>query len=161
MQMKRAFQVAFAVLLAASACALEVVYDGRTPEGHRAWADRNYIREQMEVLGEKICKATVPDSQLSLAIGNKGQNVRLAAKLTNWKIDIRPESGFFGEDDDEAAPVETSEENTEISEAEEAENTTETEEIAQEAEITQEAQTEQTEEAAQEDEAEKTEETDE
>ena len=111
--------------------------------------------------GEKICKATVPDSQLSLAIGNKGQNVRLAAKLTNWKIDIRPESGFFGEDDDEAAPVETSEENTEISEAEEAENTTETEEIAQEAEITQEAQTEQTEEAAQEDEAEKTEETDE
>ncbi len=111
--------------------------------------------------GEKICKATVPDSQLSLAIGNKGQNVRLAAKLTNWKIDIRPESGFFGEDDDEAAPVETSEENTEINEAEEAENTTETEEIAQEAEITQEAQTEQTEEAAQEDEAEKTEETDE
>ncbi len=51
--------------------------------------------------GEKICKATVPDSQLSLAIGNKGQNVRLAAKLTGWKIDIRPESGFFGEDEDE------------------------------------------------------------
>lgn len=51
--------------------------------------------------GEKICKATVPDNQLSLAIGNKGQNVRLAAKLTGWKIDIRPESGFFGEDDDE------------------------------------------------------------
>ncbi len=51
--------------------------------------------------GEKICKATVPDNQLSLAIGNKGQNVRLAAKLTGWKIDIRPESGFFGEDEDE------------------------------------------------------------
>ena len=31
------------------------------------------------------------------AIGNKGQNVRLAAKLTGWKIDIHPESGFFGE----------------------------------------------------------------
>ncbi len=46
----------------------------------------------------KSCKATVPDSQLSLAIGNKGQNVRLAAKLTGWKIDIRPESGFWGED---------------------------------------------------------------
>ena len=46
----------------------------------------------------KACKATVPDSQLSLAIGNKGQNVRLAAKLTGWKIDIRPESGFWGED---------------------------------------------------------------
>ncbi len=45
----------------------------------------------------KMCKASVPESQLSLAIGNKGQNVRLAAKLTGWKIDIHPESGFFGE----------------------------------------------------------------
>ena len=42
---------------------------------------------------------TVPDYQLSLAIGNKGQNARLAAKLTGWKIDIKPESGFFGEDE--------------------------------------------------------------
>ena len=48
----------------------------------------------------KACKVTVPDSQLSLAIGNKGQNVRLAAKLTGWKIDIHPESGYYGEDDD-------------------------------------------------------------
>jgi N utilization substance protein A len=46
----------------------------------------------------KACKVTVPDSQLSLAIGNKGQNARLAAKLTGWKIDIRPESGFYGEE---------------------------------------------------------------
>ena len=45
----------------------------------------------------KVCVARVPESQLSLAIGNKGQNVRLAAKLTGWKIDIHPESGFFGE----------------------------------------------------------------
>ncbi|MBQ7045279.1 MAG: transcription termination/antitermination protein NusA [Clostridia bacterium] len=56
----------------------------------------------VEIISEepKACRATVPDSQLSLAIGNKGQNVRLAAKLTGWKIDIRPESGFYGEDDD-------------------------------------------------------------
>ena len=47
--------------------------------------------------GKKSCRATVPDGQLSLAIGNKGQNVRLAARLTGWKIDIRPESGFYGE----------------------------------------------------------------
>jgi len=47
----------------------------------------------------KVCHVTVPDAQLSLAIGNKGQNVRLAAKLTGWKIDIRPESGFYGEDE--------------------------------------------------------------
>ena len=42
--------------------------------------------------GTKSCRAIVPDSQLSLAIGNKGQNVRLAARLTGWKIDIGPES---------------------------------------------------------------------
>ncbi len=47
----------------------------------------------------RSCKVTVPDGQLSLAIGNKGQNARLAARLTGWKIDIRPESGFYGEDD--------------------------------------------------------------
>ena len=43
--------------------------------------------------GEKACRVIVPDLQLSLAIGNKGQNARLAAKLTGWKIDIKPESG--------------------------------------------------------------------
>ncbi len=59
------------------------------------------LKVDVEDNEEKLCKATVPDSQLSLAIGNKGQNVRLAAKLTGWKIDIRPESGFFGEDEDE------------------------------------------------------------
>ena len=46
---------------------------------------------------EKTCRVSVPENQLSLAIGNKGQNARLAARLTGWKIDIRPESGFFGE----------------------------------------------------------------
>lgn len=55
---------------------------------------------KVEILDEenKSCRATVPDGQLSLAIGNKGQNARLAAHLTEWKIDIRPESGFYGED---------------------------------------------------------------
>ena len=55
-----------------------------------------------KVLGVEIvdaearsCQATVPDNQLSLAIGNKGQNARLAARLTGWKIDIKPESGFY------------------------------------------------------------------
>ncbi|MBQ0111277.1 MAG: transcription termination/antitermination protein NusA [Oscillospiraceae bacterium] len=51
--------------------------------------------------GKPACRATVPDGQLSLAIGNKGQNVRLAARLTGYKIDIRPESGYFGEDDED------------------------------------------------------------
>ncbi len=44
----------------------------------------------------KSCRAIVPDSQLSLAIGNKGQNVRLAARLTGWKIDIKPLSAANG-----------------------------------------------------------------
>lgn len=40
----------------------------------------------------RTCQVSVPDHQLSLAIGNKGQNARLAAKLTGFKIDIRPQS---------------------------------------------------------------------
>ncbi len=40
----------------------------------------------------KTCRVIVPDSQLSLAIGKEGQNVRLAARLTGFKIDIKPES---------------------------------------------------------------------
>lgn len=66
-----------------------------------ALSPANVISVEIADDGTKACKATVPDSQLSLAIGNKGQNVRLAAKLTGWKIDIRPESGFWGEDIEE------------------------------------------------------------
>jgi N utilization substance protein A len=45
---------------------------------------------------EKSAFVTVPDNQLSLAIGKGGQNVRLAARLTDWKIDIRSESQAAG-----------------------------------------------------------------
>ncbi|HAA42778.1 MAG TPA: transcription termination/antitermination protein NusA [Ruminiclostridium sp.] len=41
---------------------------------------------------EKVARVVVPDYQLSLAIGKEGQNARLAAKLTGWKIDIKSES---------------------------------------------------------------------
>ena len=41
---------------------------------------------------EKICRVVVPDNQLSLAIGKEGQNARLAAKLTGWKIDIKSQT---------------------------------------------------------------------
>ena len=102
---------------------------------------------KVEIVDEekKSCKATVPDHQLSLAIGNKGQNARLAARLTGWRIDIRPESGFYGEDEDdepventEAAAEDTAEEAVEENAAEAAEETTDevsedtTEEIAEE-----------------------------
>ena len=43
---------------------------------------------------EKSARVIVPDDQLSLAIGKSGQNARLAAKLTNWKIDIKSETQF-------------------------------------------------------------------
>ena len=39
---------------------------------------------------DKTAIAIVPDEKLSLAIGKKGLNVRLAAKLTDWKIDVKP-----------------------------------------------------------------------
>ena len=72
-----------------------------------ALSPANVLSVRLEEGEKQECRVTVPDSQLSLAIGNKGQNARLAAKLTGWKIDIRPESGFFGEEEEkkeEAAP---------------------------------------------------------
>ena len=54
------------------------------------------------VPGQKACRVIVPDDQLSLAIGKEGQNARLAARLTGYKIDIKPAS--------QAEPVEAEEE---------------------------------------------------
>ncbi len=71
-----------------------------------ALAPAKVLKVEMDPNGEKACKVTVPDAQLSLAIGNKGQNARLAVKLTGWKIDIRPESGFYGEDEEDDVPAE-------------------------------------------------------
>lgn len=47
---------------------------------------------------EKVSRVVVPDYQLSLAIGKEGQNARLAAKLTGWKIDIKSVSQAEGEE---------------------------------------------------------------
>ena len=59
--------------------------------------------------GSHVCKVTVPDSQLSLAIGNKGQNARLAAKLTGWKIDIKSQSQIDEQVEAEAAEASSAE----------------------------------------------------
>ncbi|MBR3673377.1 MAG: transcription termination/antitermination protein NusA [Clostridia bacterium] len=67
---------------------------------------------------EKFAQVIVPDDQLSLAIGKSGQNARLAAKLTNWKIDIKSESQFrqilaeaqAAEENEDGEEVESSEE---------------------------------------------------
>ena len=55
--------------------------------------------------GQKACRVVVPDDQLSLAIGKEGQNARLAARLTGYKIDIKPAS--------QAVPPEPEEEESE------------------------------------------------
>ena len=60
-----------------------------------ALAPANVLSVEIIDENEKKCQVTVPDHQLSLAIGNKGLNAKLAAKLTGWKIDIKPESGFY------------------------------------------------------------------
>ena len=52
---------------------------------------------------EKACRVVVPDNQLSLAIGKEGQNARLAAKLTGWRIDIKSQSQAIQMFDMEAA----------------------------------------------------------
>ena len=59
---------------------------------------------------ERQAEVIVPDDQLSLAIGREGQNARLAVKLTDWKIDIKPESQAveYEEEDEEWEPDETS-----------------------------------------------------
>lgn len=48
--------------------------------------------ERVEILPRREARAYVPENQLSLAIGKGGQNVRLAAKLTGWKIDVRSQA---------------------------------------------------------------------
>ena len=53
----------------------------------------------------KACRVIVPDDQLSLAIGKEGQNARLAARLTGYKIDIKPES-YHGDKEADTVPAE-------------------------------------------------------
>ena len=95
---------------------IDIIEYSEEPEKYisSALSPADVVKVEIVDADKKSCKATVPDGQLSLAIGNKGQNARLAARLTGWKIDIRPESGFYGEDeDDEDKAEETVTENTE------------------------------------------------
>ncbi len=71
---------------------IDIVRYSEEPEKYisASLAPAEVLSVMVEENGAKSCRVIVPDSQLSLAIGNKGQNVRLAAKLTGWKIDIKP-----------------------------------------------------------------------
>ena len=65
------------------------------------------------VPGQKACSVVVPDDQLSLAIGKEGQNARLAAKLTGYKIDIKSASQAAAQAQPKEEPVEEVEEQQE------------------------------------------------
>ena len=88
---------------------------------------------------EQSAKIVVPDHQLSLAIGKEGQNARLSAKLTGWRIDIKSETqaretNFLAEDPvtEEAAEETTAEETVDEAVEEAAEeDVTATEETAE------------------------------
>lgn len=66
--------------------------------------------------GEKAATVVVPDYQLSLAIGKEGQNVRLAAKVSGWKIDIKSHTQFLAAQSD-ITVLDEDEEKTEVAEA--------------------------------------------
>lgn len=76
---------------------IDIINYSENPEEYiaAALAPAKVLKVEIESEEKKSCHVTVPDNQLSLAIGNKGQNARLAAHLTGWKIDIKPESGFY------------------------------------------------------------------
>ena len=76
---------------------IDIVKYSDTPEEYIAAALSPSEVVSVTLLEEgKSCRVIVPDSQLSLAIGKEGQNARLAAKLTGYKIDIKPESEAQG-----------------------------------------------------------------
>ncbi len=88
-----------------------------------ALAPADVVEVRMEPEG-KACRCLVPDDQLSLAIGKEGQNARLAAKLTGYKIDIKPQS-YQEPEADEDTGEEPAELPYEITEEEGIEETSE------------------------------------
>ncbi|WP_295740308.1 transcription termination factor NusA [uncultured Oscillibacter sp.] len=78
-----------------------------------ALAPADVVEVRMAEEGVKACRCVVPDDQLSLAIGKEGQNARLAARLTGYKIDIKPESYQEPEEEEEPAEAEEAPESVE------------------------------------------------
>ena len=102
MGVRRTFISLAAALLAAGASALNVVWDNRTPETHRQWGDSCYLREQMEVVGKKICQALYGKSERSNLHENftiilylapvKGGNPAFASgRRITWKVGTNPQ----------------------------------------------------------------------
>lgn len=70
----------------------------------KALAPAEVLKTVITSAEENTCTVIVPNNQLSLAIGNKGQNAKLAAKLTGFKIDIKPQFDLNGEEAPELSP---------------------------------------------------------
>lgn len=94
---------------------------------------------------ERFAQVIVPDDQLSLAIGKAGQNARLAARLTNWKIDIKSETQFREMLINAQNEAQEEEEKVETEETDVADKIENTEEIETVAEITEEEKAEEAE----------------
>ena len=76
----------------------------------------------VDIREDKFAQVIVPDDQLSLAIGKSGQNAKLAARLTNWKIDIKSETQFrelLKAQAEEQEDAENTTENDEVNDVEE------------------------------------------
>jgi len=105
----------------------------------RALAPATVIRVDLSYEEPNVCSVIVPDHQLSLAIGNKGQNAKLAARLTGYKIDIRAQSLDTGEP---PVPDVLPDFMREKTESEEAADVTATADEAETTEVTETAETE-------------------
>ena len=68
---------------------IDIIQYSEVPEEYIAQALSPADVLSVEIDGERSCRVTVAQSQLSLAIGKEGQNAKLAAKLTGYKIDIK------------------------------------------------------------------------
>ncbi|MBQ2624831.1 MAG: hypothetical protein IJG18_07010 [Kiritimatiellae bacterium] len=94
-------------MLVVSAAALNVSYDGRTPESHREWGDKNCLREHMEVAAKRICEALYGDNERSRHHENfdmllylapvKGGNPAFAVgRRVTWKVGEHPSGEIWG-----------------------------------------------------------------
>ena len=68
---------------------MDIIPYSDVPEEYVAAALRPAVIQSVEFESERSCKVYVEPDQLSLAIGREGQNARLAARLTGFKIDIK------------------------------------------------------------------------
>ena len=98
---------AMAVFAATTAFALNVVFDDRTPESHRTWADESFVREQMEAIAPKICKALYDGSSqtnkhkgftiiLYPAPVSGGNPAFASGRRITWKVGASPKGDASG-----------------------------------------------------------------